>query len=228
MGPHLSPRARVLFLLLVFLLARVTATGEPLQYWLPTTLAVKVAPKWTVAVQVEPRWDSGGDRDVDRVLFRPAVVCEPVAGLTVWAGYGYTEVIAERLPDDQLLWQQVVYSFKAGGWTLSPRVRVEERFVERTDGVAWRLRTQFRAVHALPYGTRWSFVAWHESFIPLNSVIGAQGGGFSQGRFFAGVQRRVASHVTVEPGYLALLNHRPGPLADEWEHALSVGIQVRF
>ena len=230
MGPHLSRQARVTFLVFVLvLLAGVTAAyAEPPQFWLPVSVGVKVAPKWTLAVQVEPRWDSGGDREMDRVLFRPAAVCEPLSGLTIWAGYGYTEVRAERLPDDQLLWQQVVYTFKAGGWTLAPRVRVEERFIERADGVAWRLRTHFRAMHPLPHATGWSVVAWHESFIPMNSVIGAQSGGFSQGRFFAGVQRRIDSHVTVEPGYLALLNHRPGPLPDEWEHVVSVGIQVRF
>ena len=225
-GPRLSRPARVLLMCVIVLLTRVTASAEPVELRLPFNLVVKAAPKWSAAVLVEPRWNVTPDAEMERVLFRPAIVYEPVSGLTIWAGYGFTEVHAG--PDDQLLWQQVVYTFKAGRWTLAPRVRIEERFVERTDGVAWRLRAQLRAMHPLPHGTRWSFVAWHESFVPLNSVSGAQDAGFDEARFFAGLQRRLASHMTVEPGYLAMLNHGHGPLANDWAHAVSVTVHLRF
>ena len=91
------------------------------------------------------------------------------------------------------------------GWTSKPAGRVETAFT-----------------------TRWSLSLWHESFIPLNSVRGAQEGGFNQGRFFAGVQCRVSRRVTVEPGYLALFNYRGSPFASDWDRAINVGVLVRF
>ncbi len=226
------PRARLapaLLLVLALLLTTATDTrAEPPQFWLPASVAVKLAPAWSLVVQAEPRWDEGGDAQVDRLLFRPAVVWEPVRGLTLWGGYGYTEVTPKDAADDQLTWQQAVCAFEVGGWTLAPRVRVEERFVERSAGVAWRLRGHIRAVRPLRRAAGWSFVTWHESFVPLNTVSGAQASGYSQGRFFLGVQRRVSRHLTIEPGYLALFNHRRKPLANDWDHAIDVGVQVRF
>jgi hypothetical protein len=212
--------------LVACLLSAVTAHADSPQFWFPTNLVVQFAPEWAVAVQVEPRWDDGRDADLDRVLFRPALVWQPVSALTLWAGYGYTEVIPEGSRDDQLLWQQAVYTFRSGDLSVAPRVRMEERFIERTDGTAWRLRTHLRVVHPVPRATGWSFVAWHESFMPLNTVDGAQTAGYAQGRYFAGVQKRVSKHVTLEPGYLALYNHQSSD--DEWEHVVNVGVQVRF
>lgn len=222
------PHVRAVMLsALVILTLTATSNAEPLQFWLPTNTAVRVHGPWSVNLGVEPRWEDGGHEPY-RVLFRPALVFEPRSNFTLWFGYGDTEVRPTSQRDDQQLWQQVLYSFRIGGWTVSPRVRVEERFVERTDGASVRVRGQLRVMHPIPLLTRWNAFASHESFVPVNDVQGSQSAGYGESRFLVGVQRRVLSHVTLEPGFLWKFNNRRPPLKDTWNRAISLGVTVRY
>ena len=212
---------------LALLGAAAPASADPLQFWLPSNLVVQVADRWALALGMEPRWEDG-DRSAERLLIRPAVIFEPVSGLTVWAGYGDTEVRSGAGRDDQMLWQQATYTMALRSWTVVPRVRTEQRFVDGTDSTGWRVRTQLRVMRRLPVFGRWNLVASHESFMAMNDVPTSQRSGYLEGRYLVGVQRKVTPWLTVEPGFLWRFNNRPAPLPDSWDRVISVNTLVRF
>ena len=68
------------------------------------------------------------------------------------------------------MYQQLLYRRKFPFVKVLSRSRLEERFIDNTDGTAVRVRTMLRGDFPLPDAPEWAIVAYDEIFVNLNSV----------------------------------------------------------
>lgn len=196
-------------------------------FWMPTTIQVSFARQLFVHLDLQARFADDWS-EFQTGIVRPSIGVQITPRTAVSAGYGW---IASRWPltaDEHRVWQQILMTFQAGGWTLVPRGRLEQRFLPVVEGVSWRVRGQLRALHPLTADARWQILLSNEVMVTLNSLDPAPVSGIGHNRLFTGVSRRIGPHLTLEPGYLLQFVNRPGTQLDEFDHIVQIGTAIRF
>ena len=198
---------------------------------------------WNVTVQErtgtkEPwRWyfelqgrHRDGVSDFDQLLVRPAVGYDLTPRSSVWAGYGYTPSFPATgdVQTENRTWQQYLWTGPGLGSTLQWRSRLEERWIEDNDRVAWRFRQFWRLTRPLSARAGGlTFVAWDELKIHLNDTARTDPG-FDQNRLFVGVGLGVRQGTRPEVGYLHPNVRGAGGAANRLNHILMAFVNMTY
>ena len=164
----------------------------------------------------------------NRLLVRPAVRYWLMPELQVWFGYAWTPNFSP-FRNENRFWQQLFWIQSIDSQsTHQHRLRFEERLIQNTPSVAYRLRY-------LPRWDRWfteekklGFVVWDEFFWNLNSVTRGPSAGFDQNRFFVGPMIALSADHRLEIGYLNLYLTSSKPQSDVMAHILGMYYFMNF
>jgi len=205
-------------------------SSDDTQLWLTATTSGALVGPWRASAEVHARV-------VDDLQHYQRTVLRLQGGralaprLTAWFGFEESWPYAARIPGEVRLWQQLVYARPAGGWLLTHRGRLEERFIEGTDRMVPRLRYGLRATRPFRARGTWGVIAGAEVLIQLrDAALGPHEypAGLDRDRVQAGLTRRVSRAVSIEPSYILQFINAPAPLANRREHIIQLQAVHRF
>ena len=172
--------------------------GSDWQAWPSITVNHPLDDRFQVSAESQLRFDEDISR-LDVALIRLDVDAR-LSGRTFAAlGYDHFRKAAAGTGSENRVWQQIQHGFSAGPFSLGNRLRIEERFIENTEGVAVRGRYRLRMDYPLA-DPAWHLVASNEVFLNLNSVEGGPSRGFDQNRLFGGFDLYFSHRFHVETG----------------------------
>lgn len=200
---------------------------EDVQVWTPTTFQKVLGDQWFVQAETQVRFVDDAS-ELQNSLFRPALGYRVTPKATLFLGYAWVPYFYPARRNEQRIWQQLLMTIPAGGWTLMPRVRFEQRFLPGVDGVSLRLRGSMRVTHPVASSGRFLIALSDEVFFVVNSRDPAPDAGFAQNRLQSGLGIRVNGGMTVEPAYLFQFVNRPLGLPNEIDHVFILTTNVRF
>lgn len=156
-------------------------------------------------------------------------------GITLGAGAAYIETVNVGAPNltEHRLWQQAVVQDTFGPRTLTQRVRIEQRFIERaraSDAYSTRLRYSARLV--VPLGAAQGSPTTHyvalqnELMLNVTGHEALNGRLVDQNRAYLGFGRRVGPKVDLELGYLN--QYVVGRTRDTSSHAVQAAVYTRW
>jgi hypothetical protein len=148
--------------------------------------------------------------------------------VSVWLGYAFIptdEPFAKKAFDEHRIWQQVLWSDKFAGVTLTSRSRFEQRFMQTGSDVGWRFRQLFKA--SVPVAYDFSLVASDEYFANINKTNFGADDGFDQNRAFVGVGYNFNQNIKTEVGYMNQYI-RKANAPDRQDHILSVNLYLNY
>lgn len=162
-----------------------------------------------------------------QILLRQAIGYRLNPKTSVFGGYAYvrTDNLGAKVLDEHRLFQQVNFSLLDGGTqgAITGRTRLEQRFVEGSGEVGWRLRQQVRG--ALPIGKGFALVGSAEPFLAFNRTGWGQKAGFDQLRLFGGLSVPLARGFAIETGYMGQYIAREAK-ADRMNHIFSLALTI--
>lgn len=200
---------------------------DDLQNWNTVTLTSPLSPDDKVLgyLEVQPRL--GNDmHDLTALIIRPALGYQVHKNVSLWQGYAWNPTNFPQFRDEHRIYQQMTVDNTFKRFRLINRTRLEERFIEDTDGTSVRGRHMVRV--QIPFGKnkKWAWVVSDEFFVNFNSVAHGPRQGFDQNRVFAGINRTFNKHANAEVGYLGNhVNRRNAP--DRWNHVIVATINLR-
>ena len=232
--PLAGPRAALLALsALVWLMPAASAaqTVTDGRVWWNVTFQERTGTeepwRWYFELQGRHR---DGVTGFDQLLVRPAVAYDVTARSSLWAGYGYTPsfpATGDVLTENRI-WQQYLWTGPGLGSTLQWRSRLEERWIEGNERLAWRYRQFWRLTRPLTSGAGApTFVAWDELKIHLNDTARTDTG-FDQNRLFVGLGLGVREGTRLEVGYLLQNVRGVGASVDRRNHILLTFLNATF
>lgn len=193
--------------ILLFTANSAHAIPTDFQDWTQVTAHVSLNKEKTrqLYFEVQPRVGDHWQR-MERLLLLPAFVYNVHPDLRLYLGYTWAPLFMDShyhrdYRNENRIWQQIVYrqSFLDLQW--QHRLRQEQRFIDRTDGVSNRLRYQLRASYPLARGGDYGLTGFNEIFVNLNSVDRGPSGGYDRDRFFMGPYWTV-DNARYEVGYV--------------------------
>lgn len=183
--------------------AAAQTTDDDVEQWTLLLATLRPAPEWRVHLELQPRLGNGFTT-VQQHLTRWAVGRQLSPRVTAWAGHAW--VVTPPGPGtqhEQRLWQQLTVGLpRAGAWSPSLRLRLEQRFVDRWSDTSHRARALARVVRPLQGSPHWAVVAWDEVFVTLDETRVGPARGLDRNRLFGGVRRTLSPNAALEGGYL--------------------------
>jgi hypothetical protein len=143
-----------------------------------------------------------GLETADLISGRGTLSRDPTSRLSLGGGYG----IAAGFPGgggslvEHRVHQQLVWTARPAGLSLTLRTRIEERFLEADDRVALRVRQAVRLSRPLSSTSPFSVFVGDE-IMAHSSATARVARGFDQHRIFAGVRGTLARQAALEVGY---------------------------
>jgi len=117
----------------------------------------------------EPRF--GDDiSELDQLILRPAVGYKLNDHFPLWQGYAWVGNYQPSFREENRVYQQLLYRRKFPFVKVLSRTRLEERFIDNSDGTAVRARTMLRGDFPLPDAPEWAIVVYDEIFVNVNAV----------------------------------------------------------
>ena len=197
------------------------------QVWIQALALGRLSENWRSHLEVQPRWFDDAS-SLGLVIVRGAVGRRLTRQLTGLAGYGWVPRTSDSgVRHEQRIWQQLSLALPpASGWTVSGRLRLEQRWLEPWEDTSNRMRVLARAQRPLG-SSRWSVVFYNEVMLTLDDTGSGPEQGFDRNRLHAGVMRRLAPAVTAEAGYL--WEHTAvSPDGSRDEHVAIANITLQF
>ena len=209
--PHGPARARAglstLLMTVGFWLACAPPALADGQVWLLASVTKTLAVDWRLNLDFAPRWER--DARTTRAACCGLQVAR-VLGKQVTrggrlrvhrAGLGHRQARASHL-------EQVQVQQRVGGWTLSHRGRLEQRWLHLAPSVVVRTRYQLRASHPIRQSGRWSWLLPDEVLYTLRGTALGPMQGLDRHRLGGGISpRSVGSRH--RRGRLHLAGHQP-------------------
>jgi len=167
--------------------------------WAIATAKRGLNEKWAASLSGQLRFhrDMGS---LERVVLRPSLDYRVNQRITATAGYDAHFIRSPADKIEQRLWEQLLYQVPTGGFNLSGRLRLEQRFIEHVSGTAVRLRIFAKATRPLAKGP-WYAALRNEVAFGLNGLPGGPRDGFDQNRLFLGLGRLLSPRTKIEFGY---------------------------
>jgi len=184
--------------------------NQDFRLWTPVYLTFPLSSSFIGYMEVNPRF--GDDvSELDQLLLRPAVGYKLNDHFSLWQGYAWVGNYQPDFREEHRVFQQLLYRRKFPFVKVFSRTRLEERFIENTDGTAVRARTMLRGDFPLPDAPEWAIVVYDEIFLNVNAVGNGPDSGFDQNRLFLGMNRQFTEHFNMDLGYQlqALNNSQP-------------------
>lgn len=199
------------------------------QLWTTVIANGVLAGDFAASVELQTRFGDDASR-LRQSNLQVALGYRTSEALTLYGGYALVTNHRRSGPDltEHRLWQQASYALVASGAVrVAGRTRLEQRFLEGSNEVGWRLRQQVRLALPLTPGRGPSLVATGEIFIALNDADWGARSGLDQVRSFAGVNLPVGPRQAVEIGYLNQYVRRVGA-DDQINHVGLLTLAHRF
>jgi uncharacterized protein DUF2490 len=220
---------RFLFALPLLLAAQAAAAGprDDSQFWSTFAASGGIGGRWLAQCEIVLRFGDDGTRLYQHTL-RGAIGYKLGGKVSAYQGYAHVVNIVEGGPDrrEHRPFQQLNFDLgKALGGALTARTRLEERFMEGSGGVGFRLRQQLRLVR--PVEGDLSLFASAEGFVALNDTGWGARSGFERLRTAAGLRHPIGKKLNGELGYLNQYNVRRNG-RDTMDHALTLAVSLSF
>lgn len=184
---------------------------------------------WRVWMDVQFRFGDDAST-LAQTLVRPGIGYTLGRGWTVWGGYAYIRTeppYSSATTNENRIWEQVIWSGRAGAMALSSRTRLEQRFLSSGNDTGWRLREFVKVTQPLGSRKVWSAVVSDEYFINLNSTDFGAAAGADRNRFFVGPGVSLGKGLSTEVGYLNQYTFRAsGP--DRIDHLFAANVFWSF
>lgn len=199
-----KPSLFILFTYCCGFLHAATLPNRDFQGWLNYTMTGGIYKPFRYWLETQER---GGD-NVSRFsqgLIRPGLGYSVNREWSVWLGYAwiYTAMPYVQTPvHENRIWQQALWVKPYRLNTFIARTRLEQRFIQQSPNMGWRLRQLAKAEFPLAKASHWSLVSSDEVFVHLNSYNINTQQGFDQNRCFLGFGYRPRKHVLIELGYM--------------------------
>ncbi len=168
--------------------------------WSPIFLTFPVGSKFLGYAEFQPRF-TGEGIPLDQLFFRPAFGYKLAKQFSLWQGYAWLGNFRPTFKWEHRLYQQMLYHAIFKFLTLQSRTRFEQRFIESTNAVSLRGRTQLRINIPMTQKRDWLFVVSDEVFFHLNSVQNGPQSGFDQNRLFVGTNFQFSPQISLDVGY---------------------------
>ena len=188
-----------------------STVNQDFRLWAPIYLTVPLSTSFIGYMEVNPRF--GDDvSQLDQLLLRPAIGYKLTDHVSLWQGYAWIGNYQPSFREENRLFQQLIYKQTFPFVKVFSRSRLEERFMEHTDGTALRARTMLRGDVPLLQIPDWAFVVYDEIFVNLNTVGNGPESGFDQNRLFLGMNHQLTKYFNMDFGYQmqALNNSQSG------------------
>ncbi len=211
-------------LLLIPLSAFAQDTDESL--WLAAYGQGTIGAKGRLYLEFQTRINHGMS-DLDRLIARYAVGRQMTPRIVVLVGHAWIPMFEPSLRHEQRLWQQMILTSRAGGWTIATRLRNEQRWLPDVEGVSFRLRTQLRLTRPIRDGSPWSAVFAEEVAVALNRREGGPQRGLDRNRLIGGVVRQIRPSVSMESSYTWEAIRRVAA-SYRFNHIVTVSMTSRF
>lgn len=197
-----------------------STVNQDFRLWSPVYLTFPLSSSFIGYMEVNPRF--GDDvSELDQLILRPAVGYKLTDHFSLWQGYAWVGSYQPRFIEENHVFQQLLYRRTLPFVKVLSRTRLEERFIENTDGTAVRARTMLRGDFPLPDAPEWAIVVYDELFVNLNAVGNGPDSGFDQNRLFLGMNRQFSEHFNMDLGYqMQALNNRQPALINQINHII--------
>lgn len=170
-----------------------------------------------------------GVQTFDLLAFRPTILKDLSKRSAVGGGYLWSGTYPDGggVSVEHRAFEQYSFSGAHGAAAIGLRTRLEQRWLEGNDRLAWRLRQQLRIAHPLHAGSQTSLVASDELFLHLNDSAHARRG-VDQNRIFGGVSQAFGHGMRFEIGYLNHLSPGHAGSHTKMNHVLSASLTIAF
>lgn len=172
------------------------------QVWVQALAVGPVSENWRAHLELQPRWFDDAS-ELGLVIARAAIGRRILPRATAWAGYAWVpRTLGAGTRHEQRAWQQLSLDIPpAGRWSMTGRIRVEQRWLEPWADASHRVRLMLRA-HRRLGASPWTLAAYDEAMVTMDQTGGGPHRGYDRNRVYAGVQRRVSPLFTGEFGYI--------------------------
>lgn len=212
--------------------AHADSPPQDIEGWLVTSTHIALNEQRTYQVYLEGPPRLGDDfKRVTTFQGRAALNYNLTKQLGFYLGYAWTPALINSnyhrdYRDEQRLWQQVNYKHDLWGIQWTHRVREEQRFITRTNGISNRARYQLRGSYALTEKKDFGLTGFDELMYTLNALQNGPWGGYDRNRIFFGPYWLV-DNARYEVGYLGEHLKRFGN-DQRWTHALLISASFNF
>ncbi len=197
------------------------------QVWLLASVTRTLAVDWRLNLDFAPRFERDAS-DYSRSVLRAQVARVLGKHVTVGVGYEFTEPASVIVRREHRLIEQVQVQQRVGGWTLSHRGRLEQRWLHLAPSVAVRTRYQLRVSRPIRQSGRWSWLVLDEVLYTLRGTALGSKQGLDRHRLGGGISHVLSTHVTVEGGYTWQVINHPSPLSNQHDHLAVFALFARY
>lgn len=173
------------------------------QLWVQTVATGQISKNWRTHLELQPRvFDNG--RELGITIIRAAIGRQIAPRVTLWGGYAFVaRSLGPQTRWEQRTWQQASLVLpRAGAWSPSARIRLEQRRLDQWADTSHRLRLLARAQRPLGTNTPWHVALSNETMLSFDTTTPGPARGYDRNRAFSGVGRRLSPALTAEAGYM--------------------------
>jgi hypothetical protein len=200
---------------------------DDLNLWATAVVRLNLPDERTfVVLEHQDRLLNNATRMGHLMLIRPSLNYRLTRNLSAGVGYAYFRFYYPTDRWENRIWQQLEYTRRLGQWTLTDRLRLEERLF-RNQGDEIRLRQRLRLARRIGQSP-WSAVTFHELLLNLETPSDNRQPVLGQHRVFVGVERRFGKRIRGEAGYMALFANSPAPRRDILHHCLMFQLNLEI
>lgn len=169
------------------------------QIWLHAPTQVRVSEKTRLIADMSPRFGME-DPGVDQLLVRSGIQHQIRKNLQATLGFDTVDNYTPTRNHENRLWQQLHASTNLKEYTLSARLRVEERHFSGKEGESIRARLMLKSAQKIG-ASPFSVVYYDELFVTMNTMPDGPVRGIDRNRLFGGIGYAIDRHKSVEAGY---------------------------
>ena len=183
--------------------------------WLMFVNSTKFSDKWGLALDMQLRSGDGWS-EVRNTMFRPGISYyldgknEFTVGYLLNSTFTKTDGLANDLLHEHRIWEQYIHKHKISRTSVSHRLRLEQRFIDRAnqhDLFSQRFRYFVRFIIPIEQGLqnfeKGIFLALqNELFFNIQNKNKLNGKLFDQNRAYVAGGYRFSKHFDIEAGYL--------------------------
>ena len=210
-----------IFLILFCQGSHLYAVENDLGLWAPTYIRLPINDKVITNLEINPRIQKNITH-INQLFVRPSIGYQLTKELSVWQGCGWITNYIPRFAREERVWQQILHEKEFSKFTLTNRLRLEERFIQDIDGVPLRARYLLEFMYPLDKKKIWSFVTSDELFTNLDTHFKGPQAGIDQNRFFLGLNKKISPNVSLEGGYQMQYINLHSPIQDKLNHIILV------
>lgn len=173
------------------------------QVWVQALAIGPLSTNWRLHLEAQPRvFDDVSELGI--TIVRAALGRQIAPRVTVWGGYAWVaRSLGPRTSYEQRSWEQLSLTLpRAGQWSPSARIRLEQRWLNPWAGASHRLRAMARVQRPLGVRSPWHVAVYDEAMVTFDTTPRGPFRGYDRNRLFSGVGRRLSPTFTAEFGYL--------------------------